>query len=55
MESNNPYLDFKQSMEEMVEAHGVGSWESGLASGASWLLFEGEREEQSQVYHQSFC
>uniref|UniRef100_A0A7N0UNB2 Transcription repressor n=1 Tax=Kalanchoe fedtschenkoi TaxID=63787 RepID=A0A7N0UNB2_KALFE len=27
MESNNPYLDFKQSMVEMVEAHGVGSWD----------------------------
>ncbi|KAF4402826.1 hypothetical protein G4B88_010278 [Cannabis sativa] len=28
MESRNPYLDFKQSMEEMVEAHGLKGWES---------------------------
>uniref|UniRef100_A0A7N0V3K1 Transcription repressor n=1 Tax=Kalanchoe fedtschenkoi TaxID=63787 RepID=A0A7N0V3K1_KALFE len=27
MESSNPYLDFKKSMEEMVEAHGVRGWD----------------------------
>ncbi|KAL5538106.1 hypothetical protein UlMin_044964 [Ulmus minor] len=28
MESQNPYLDFKKSMEEMVEAHGLKDWEA---------------------------
>ncbi|KAL3569332.1 hypothetical protein D5086_029222 [Populus alba] len=27
MESQDPYLDFKESMEEMVEAHGLADWE----------------------------
>ncbi|KAF9664900.1 hypothetical protein SADUNF_Sadunf16G0066000 [Salix dunnii] len=27
MESRDPYLDFKKSMEEMVEAHGLTDWE----------------------------
>ncbi|GKB96197.1 transcription repressor OFP13-like protein, partial [Tanacetum coccineum] len=27
MESNNPYQDFKKSMEEMVEMHGLKDWE----------------------------
>ncbi|XP_011044041.1 PREDICTED: transcription repressor OFP13-like [Populus euphratica] len=27
MESQDPYLDFKKSMEEMVEAHGLTDWE----------------------------
>jgi uncharacterized protein (TIGR01568 family) len=27
MESQDPYLDFKKSMEEMVEAHGLADWE----------------------------
>ncbi|KAM6571347.1 hypothetical protein CsatA_015427 [Cannabis sativa] len=37
MESRNPYLDFKQSMEEMVEAHGLKGWES-LEELLSWYL-----------------
>uniref|UniRef100_A0A6N2KTT9 Transcription repressor n=1 Tax=Salix viminalis TaxID=40686 RepID=A0A6N2KTT9_SALVM len=28
MESRDPYLDFKKSMEEMVEAHGLTDWEA---------------------------
>ncbi|XP_057536160.1 transcription repressor OFP15-like [Amaranthus tricolor] len=27
MDSNNPYEDFKRSMEEMIEAHGLKDWE----------------------------
>ncbi|KAF5183419.1 transcription repressor OFP13, partial [Thalictrum thalictroides] len=27
MESEDPYVDFKASMEEMVEAHGLKDWE----------------------------
>ncbi|PON70069.1 Ovate protein family, C-terminal [Parasponia andersonii] len=37
MESRNPYLDFKKSMEEMVEAHGLKGWES-LEELLSWYL-----------------
>ncbi|KAE8098620.1 hypothetical protein FH972_016666 [Carpinus fangiana] len=28
MESQHPYVDFRKSMEEMVEAHGVKDWEA---------------------------
>ncbi|WCJ34221.1 Transcription repressor OFP15 [Euphorbia peplus] len=28
MDSQDPYIDFKKSMEEMVEAHGLKDWES---------------------------
>ena len=37
MESRNPYLDFKKSMKEMVEAHGLKGWES-LEELLSWYL-----------------
>lgn len=37
MESEDPYEDFKRSMEEMVESHGVKDWE-GLEELLSWYL-----------------
>ncbi|KAH7512225.1 hypothetical protein FEM48_Zijuj12G0067900 [Ziziphus jujuba var. spinosa] len=37
MDSQNPYLDFKRSMEEMVEAHGLKDWE-GLEKLLCWYL-----------------
>jgi uncharacterized protein (TIGR01568 family) len=37
MESDDPYEDFKRSMEEMVESHGVKDWE-GLEELLSWYL-----------------
>ncbi|KAJ7976191.1 transcription repressor OFP13-like [Quillaja saponaria] len=37
MESQDPYVDFRKSMEEMVEAHGVNDWE-GLEELLCWYL-----------------
>ncbi|XP_031285212.1 transcription repressor OFP15 [Pistacia vera] len=37
MESQNPYIDFRKSMEEMVEAHGLKDWED-LEELLSWYL-----------------
>ncbi|KAL1352156.1 transcription repressor OFP13 [Arachis hypogaea] len=37
MESRDPYVDFRKSMEEMVEAHGVKDWE-GLEALLGWYL-----------------
>ncbi|KAF7804252.1 transcription repressor OFP15-like [Senna tora] len=37
MESGDPYLDFRKSMEEMVEAHGVKDWEN-LEELLCWYL-----------------
>ncbi|MCD7457436.1 hypothetical protein HAX54_035084 [Datura stramonium] len=37
MESEDPYLDFKKSMEEMVETHGIKDWES-LQELLGWYL-----------------
>lgn len=37
MDSQDPYLDFKRSMEEMVEAHGLKDWE-GLEELLCWYL-----------------
>ncbi|KAI4348912.1 hypothetical protein L6164_009576 [Bauhinia variegata] len=37
MESQDPYVDFRKSMEEMVEAHGVKDWE-GLEQLLCWYL-----------------
>ncbi|KAF5750564.1 putative Ovate family protein 13 [Tripterygium wilfordii] len=37
MESEDPYVDFRKSMEEMVEAHGVKDWE-GLEELFCWYL-----------------
>ncbi|CAI8605159.1 unnamed protein product [Vicia faba] len=37
LESDDPYEDFKRSMEEMVESHGVKDWE-GLEELLSWYL-----------------
>ncbi|KAJ1436252.1 Ovate protein family, C-terminal [Sesbania bispinosa] len=37
MESEDPYEDFKKSMEEMIESHGVKDWE-GLEELLSWYL-----------------
>ncbi|KAK7280519.1 hypothetical protein RJT34_25583 [Clitoria ternatea] len=37
MESEDPYEDFRRSMEEMVESHGVRDWE-GLEELLSWYL-----------------
>ncbi|MED6192174.1 hypothetical protein PIB30_007706 [Stylosanthes scabra] len=37
MDSRDPYVDFKKSMEEMVEAHGVKDWE-GLEELLGWYL-----------------
>ncbi|KAK7345268.1 hypothetical protein VNO77_15866 [Canavalia gladiata] len=37
MDSKNPYLDFRKSMEEMVETHGVKDWES-LEELLCWYL-----------------
>ncbi|KAA8534583.1 hypothetical protein F0562_032158 [Nyssa sinensis] len=37
MESADPHLDFKRSMEEMVESHGLKDWE-GLEELLGWYL-----------------
>ncbi|CAK9166843.1 unnamed protein product [Ilex paraguariensis] len=37
MESENPYMDFKKSMEEMVESHGLKDWEC-LEELLGWYL-----------------
>ncbi|XWS56047.1 hypothetical protein CRYUN_Cryun09bG0053100 [Craigia yunnanensis] len=37
MESQDPYVDFRKSMEEMVEAHGLKDWE-GLEELLCWYL-----------------
>lgn len=37
MDSDDPYSDFRKSMEEMVEAHGMKDWES-LEELLSWYL-----------------
>ncbi|KAI4370706.1 hypothetical protein MLD38_019026 [Melastoma candidum] len=37
MASENPYLDFRRSMEEMVESHGLKDWDS-LEELLSWYL-----------------
>ncbi|CAN4114441.1 unnamed protein product [Withania somnifera] len=37
MESDDPYLDFKKSMVEMVETHGIKDWES-LQELLGWYL-----------------
>lgn len=37
MDSDDPYEDFKRSMQEMVESHGVKDWE-GLEELLSWYL-----------------
>lgn len=37
MESQDPYVDFKKSMEEMVEMHGMKDWES-LEEMLEWYL-----------------
>ncbi|KAK7343378.1 hypothetical protein VNO77_12067 [Canavalia gladiata] len=37
MESEDPYEDFRRSMEEMVESHGIRDWE-GLEELLSWYL-----------------
>ncbi|KAF5742501.1 Ovate family protein 13 [Tripterygium wilfordii] len=37
MESEDPYVDFRRSMEEMVESHGVKDWE-GLEELLGWYL-----------------
>lgn len=37
MESEDPYGDFRRSMEEMVESHGVRDWE-GLEELLGWYL-----------------
>ncbi|XVE96325.1 hypothetical protein REPUB_Repub02eG0211800 [Reevesia pubescens] len=37
MESQDPYVDFRKSMEEMVEAHGIKDWE-GLEELLCWYL-----------------
>lgn len=38
MESQDPYLDFKTSMEEMVEAHGLNKDWEGLEELLCWFL-----------------
>ncbi|CAK9180790.1 unnamed protein product [Ilex paraguariensis] len=37
VDSRDPFVDFKSSMEEMVEAHGLKDWE-GLEELLSWYL-----------------
>ncbi|KAM7258127.1 hypothetical protein ACFE04_013868 [Oxalis oulophora] len=37
LESQNPYVDFRKSIEEMVEAHGLRNWD-GLEELLCWLL-----------------
>ncbi|KAA8539103.1 hypothetical protein F0562_025795 [Nyssa sinensis] len=37
MDSQDPYLDFRRSMEEMVETHGLKEWE-GLEELLGWYL-----------------
>ncbi|XP_022134156.1 transcription repressor OFP13-like [Momordica charantia] len=37
MESEDPYLDFRRSMEEMVESHGIRDWEC-LEALLNWYL-----------------
>ncbi|PNT32744.2 hypothetical protein POPTR_006G205500v4 [Populus trichocarpa] len=42
MESQDPYLDFKKSMEEMVEAHGLTDWEGLEELLSCYLKVNGE-------------
>ncbi|KEH24200.1 putative transcription factor OFP family [Medicago truncatula] len=42
MESRDPYVDFRKSMEEIVEAHDVKDWE-GLQELLSWYLKVNEK------------
>ncbi|GAU49555.1 hypothetical protein TSUD_50840 [Trifolium subterraneum] len=47
MESDDPYEDFKRSMEEMVESHGVKDWEGLeelLSCSSPLYLSEGQNE-----------
>jgi uncharacterized protein (TIGR01568 family) len=42
MDSKNPYEDFKESIVEMVKAHGVNNWET-LEKLLSWYLEVNEK------------
>lgn len=48
MESRNPYLDFKKSMEEMVEAVGIKEWE-GLEELLCWYLKMNGKENHGYI------
>lgn len=43
MESEDPYLDFRVSMEEMVESHGLKDWEC-LGELLLWYLRMNEKK-----------
>ncbi|KAA8518481.1 hypothetical protein F0562_015955 [Nyssa sinensis] len=48
MESRDPYLDFKRSMEEMVEAHGLKDWEC-LEELLSWYLKANSKSKHGYI------
>ncbi|KAK7244850.1 hypothetical protein RIF29_39678 [Crotalaria pallida] len=48
MDSQDPYVDFRKSMEEMVEAHGVKDWES-LEELFSWYLRVNEKSNHGYI------
>ncbi|KAE9585360.1 hypothetical protein Lal_00017960 [Lupinus albus] len=48
MDSQDPYVDFRKSMEEIVEAHGVKDWES-LEQLFCWYLRVNEKSSHGYV------
>ncbi|RVW44451.1 hypothetical protein VitviT2T_012465 [Vitis vinifera] len=48
MESEDPYVDFRRSMEEMAEAHGLKDWES-LEELLSWYLRVNEKQNHGYI------
>ncbi|CAI9773974.1 unnamed protein product [Fraxinus pennsylvanica] len=48
IESDDPYMDFKKSMEEMVETHGLKDWEC-LEELLAWYLRMNERTNQGFI------
>ncbi|XWS59414.1 hypothetical protein CRYUN_Cryun08bG0119900 [Craigia yunnanensis] len=48
MESQDPHVDFRKSMEEMVEAHGLKEWE-GLEELLCWYLRANDKSNQGYI------
>ncbi|XVF07573.1 hypothetical protein REPUB_Repub06bG0151100 [Reevesia pubescens] len=49
MESEDPYVDFRKSMEEMVEAHGLKDWE-GLEELLCWYLRANAKSNHGYIF-----
>ncbi|KAK7811400.1 transcription repressor OFP13-like [Quercus suber] len=48
MDSQDPFVDFRKSMEEMVEAHGVKDWE-GLEELLCWYLRVNDKSNRGYI------